>query len=96
MKESESNIRLVCKDCTNELQQEFRKFFTPDDLNDGYAKISFQDGKKIEHMWVEIKSRSGRRFTGRLANDPFVVTNIEYNDLVTFEFNDIEDYLPIQ
>lgn len=43
-----------------------------------------KDGFAGERMWVEITERNGNRFTGVLANEPFIVETLKMGDEITF------------
>ena len=98
-----NNTGIMHKSCSLERKQ----LWQDQNLNTnieigGFCKLPFTDGEKkdieggtsvtVEHMWVEVKEVNGRKYGGVLNNDP-VFVDIECGDSVTFEHEDIEDYL---
>ncbi|HDX9663251.1 TPA: DUF2314 domain-containing protein [Bacillus cereus] len=55
-----------------------------------YVKLGFSEYEKIpERMWVEIDSINGKKFTGKLNNEPHVLESIKLGDVVEFEAKNI-------
>jgi hypothetical protein len=54
------------------------------------AKLIFQceiendKGWNAERMWVEIISRDGDEFVGRLDNNPYYIPDLQWNDEISF------------
>src|SRR5688572_27516950 len=67
-------------------------------INKGeYVKVGFvtEDPEKKEHMWVEVTkvSPDGRTVIGTLANEPIVITHMNFGDEVSLLREQIEDHL---
>lgn len=94
MKESISNIALICSNCTSERHIEWQENNKDLKIVKGdWCKIAFQEGKQVEWMWIEITSIRGNTFYGTLDNDPFIITAIKDGDKVKFLRNQIAEHL---
>lgn len=92
MVEDISNIIGICKKCGERRKAEFQKTFNKDLLKvNDYVKICFKQGKEREHMWVKIIS-VGKEIFGVLDNEPIVITNVKYQDIVKVKCSEIEDH----
>ena len=91
-KEGDENTLLVSK----ELGEKRKKIWQ--EQNRG-LKIKVGDGVKLaisedngeEHLWFQVKEINP--FIGRCDNTPIVIEKVKFNDLIPFEFEDIEDYV---
>lgn len=96
-----NNIQYVCKSCIEEKKKETQididtKICTRlSTLESFHVKKSFKDGDKSETMWVIIDCSGPlvdidlKVIYGKLDNDPIVVTNVKFGDVVRVEFNEI-------
>ncbi len=53
-----------------------------------YVKLIFVQGDENlpgERMWVKVTSRVGDSLRGTLANEPYALTQLAFNDLIEFE-----------
>jgi len=92
--EDPNNIIGMCKKCSDKRRADFQKIFNKDMLKVGdYVKICFKQGKKREHMWVKIISIDKKIF-GLLDNEPVLVDNVKYQDIVRVKLSEVEDLLP--
>lgn len=57
------------------------------------VKCSFRDGKRVEHLWIEVHRIDDDSVTGVLGNDPQHVRNLQPRQQVTIPVADIEDWL---
>lgn len=54
------------------------------------VKLGFEDKKEgIEKMWVEITKVGPDRFEGTLNNDPALIPDLSYGQLISFKRNHI-------
>ena len=93
-----SNIKPVTAETVSDRQRLFRTVTPRSEVKIGrYVKIPFEemDGERTlrEHMWVEITQDANGEFIGRLDNDPLILTNVKFNDIVTVDFDQIEQML---
>jgi uncharacterized protein YegJ (DUF2314 family) len=47
-----------------------------------------------EHMWVEVFAQNDRWYKGLLANNPLKITSLKFQDIITFNYSDIQNYIP--
>lgn len=94
MKEPIENTILVCSDCIDEVQKNFRKSKVLPEVGN-YAKLHFYQDKQTENMWVLIKEIKNKTYIGVLHNDPLRINNIKYNDKVEFKYKDIIELLKL-
>ena len=53
--------------------------------------ISDPGSPKKEHMWFEVTEVLGNdRYKGRCDNDPVVVDSITFNQIIEFDFKNVE------
>ncbi len=63
-------------------------------ITSGWCKLGFGERETgVEKMWVKIIKSKGGMYQGILDNDPIFNTHLSAGDVVTFEHEDIEDYL---
>lgn len=60
------------------------------------VKLAFEDGKRVEHMWVTVEDVSSSRVTGVLDNDPTQVRNIKIGARVDRDAAEVEDWLIVE
>jgi uncharacterized protein YegJ (DUF2314 family) len=58
-------------------------------------KKSFKDGKKVEFMWLASPSFDGKKFSGRLDNEPVNVKTVKKGQIVTATKDEIADWFYI-
>lgn len=59
---------------------------------DFFAKATFMDGEKLEHLWFSADSLVGNKIAGLLDNEPVELKNVAYKDGVMIDLKDIEDW----
>lgn len=57
------------------------------------VKAPFRDGKRVEHMWVEVLEITDDAVRGTIGNDPQHVKNVTAGQEVTVPLADVEDWL---
>ncbi|AYN27014.1 DUF2314 domain-containing protein [Buttiauxella sp. 3AFRM03] len=55
-------------------------------------KVMVRDGEDTEHFWVMPFQQTATGFSGTLANDPEVITNVEGGQEIQFSRDDISDW----
>jgi len=58
-----------------------------------YLKIDFIDNEEHEHMWVLVNKIENEQFEGVLSNEPQIIKNIKFGDLVKIKRDQIEDWI---
>lgn len=93
--EKPTNIRAVCKDCSEERHKQWQQENSDKKIKEGdFVKIAVTDNKKVEHMWFRITQIvTDKDFFGELDNEPVLVNNIQYKDEITIKFKDIEGFI---
>ena len=57
------------------------------------VKAPVKDGEDVEHFWItQIEFKDGK-FTGRIGNDPGIVSNVEIGQKWTVKKEDISDWM---
>jgi uncharacterized protein YegJ (DUF2314 family) len=56
-------------------------------------KADFIDNGEHEHMWISLNKIENAKFQGLLGNEPQIIKNIKYGDLVTISRDQIEDWI---
>lgn len=56
-------------------------------------KADFIDNGEHEHMWISLNKIENTKFQGLLSNEPQIIKNIKYGDLVTISRDQIEDWI---
>ena len=90
------NVGLMHKHCGDKRKQEWQDNNKDVKVQIGWhCKIAFTQGKETEHMWVLVLvvDNDKREYSGKLDNDPVVVTNVKFEDTVSFKYEDIEDLI---
>jgi hypothetical protein len=63
-----------------------------------YVKITFSSVNQStipERMWVEVvKEGQGRRYVGRLDNEPFYLKGLHLNDMIPFTADHVASLMP--
>ncbi|WP_314588324.1 DUF2185 domain-containing protein [Paenibacillus terrigena] len=49
------------------------------------AEETFDNGCNAERMWVEILERNESDFLGKLANQPYYLSSLQYGDMIDFK-----------
>jgi uncharacterized protein YegJ (DUF2314 family) len=57
------------------------------------VKIGIVDGGQHEFFWIAPFKHDGTRFTGQIDNTPRMVKNVTKNQTITFDINDITDWM---
>jgi uncharacterized protein YegJ (DUF2314 family) len=91
----QSNIRAVCSNCIDNKKREFQNKHIGKLLPDfTHAKITFNQEKAKENMWVRVTDFIPPNiYIGKLNNEPVTINNISYGDEVTFHRKDIIELL---
>jgi uncharacterized protein YegJ (DUF2314 family) len=55
--------------------------------------VAVIDGKLIEQLWVDVESYADGQFTGRIANDPYQVSNVHRGDRIVVDKERISDWM---
>lgn len=56
-------------------------------------KADFIDNGQHEHMWVSLEIIDKEQFKGYLGNEPQIVKNVKFGELITITKSQIEDWL---
>ncbi|MDK2125724.1 YegJ family protein [Parachitinimonas caeni] len=64
----------------------------PKDARGYKLKVKVVDGSESEHLWVTPFKRAGKEFTGTIANQPDLVSNVEAGQNYRFSRKDISDW----
>jgi uncharacterized protein YegJ (DUF2314 family) len=56
-------------------------------------KVDFVDNGEHEHMWISLNKIVNGQFQGLLGNEPQIVKNIKFGDLVSVTKDQIEDWI---
>ncbi len=62
----------------------------PDDY---MVKVAIEDGEMTEHFWLENPVIEGESVRGKLGNDPGIVKNVKFGELVTVPESKISDWM---
>lgn len=57
------------------------------------AKVRFEHGENVEHMWVEVTACDLESVTGVVANRPFKIPKPKEGDIVTASIDDLSDWM---
>jgi len=57
------------------------------------VKVPIEDKGEVEHFWMTNVTYRDGRFTGKINNEPGIVTNVKLGQSVTVEKNKISDWL---
>lgn len=58
-----------------------------------YIKVKFEENGLAEHMWVIVNSTLDNKIVGQLDNEPIVIKNVHYGDVVAIELKKISGYI---
>lgn len=88
-----SNVGKICKYHANERYRKFQANNKGRKLNIGdNVKIPITQESDTEHLWFEVTEIIGiDRYKGKCINFPLVVTIVELNSIIEFDFTDIEE-----
>ena len=102
MKEDPRNIQIVFPDCMAQKQEETQSKLAEHienmkNASQAYVKICFYDGDRTEHMWIKVKEVNEEKstITGRLDNEPVLVQNVFYGDMIQTTFDKIEEVIAV-
>jgi uncharacterized protein YegJ (DUF2314 family) len=56
-------------------------------------KVDFVDNGEHEHMWIFLNKIINEQFQGLLENEPQIVKNIKFGDIVRVTKDQIEDWI---
>ena len=94
-RDTDTVMNAAIEDAQNTLDRFVRNAFD----NSGHAgpdasvKVGFDVGQNgVEVIWVTNLTKTGRRWTGRLNNDPVFMDGVSYGDAVRFSTNQIYDW----
>ena len=77
------NVRVACRECIEKNKGTF-------DIEVGdYAKIRFGRDSPGEYMWVKVTNVNGDKIEGILDNDPGIVEDVRYGDIIIFWNGDV-------
>ena len=58
------------------------------------VKYGIRDGAgNVEHVWVQVSDYDSSRFTGRVANEPVIVTSYKLGDSITVPYEEASDWM---
>lgn len=57
------------------------------------VKVPIEDGEHTEHFWLTNVSYSEGVFTGKIGNDPGLVSNVKYGQAWTVKASEISDWM---
>jgi uncharacterized protein YegJ (DUF2314 family) len=60
------------------------------------VKVAIQDGKNVEHFWVEVTKFADQQFEGRISNDPMIVKTVAAGDEVKVAKDKIGDWMYVE
>lgn len=60
------------------------------------AKVRFEHGENVEHMWVEVTACDEKSLTGTVANRPFKIPKPKEGDVITAPIEELSDWLMIR
>lgn len=60
------------------------------------AKVRFEHGENVEHMWVEVTACDENSLTGTVANRPFRIPKPREGDVITASIEELSDWLMIR
>jgi uncharacterized protein YegJ (DUF2314 family) len=57
------------------------------------VKVPIEDEGKVEHFWLTGISYSDNHFEGKIGNDPGVVSNVKFGQVIRVHKREITDWL---
>lgn len=57
-----------------------------------YVKLRFEEGNKVEHMWLQVISVEKNSIQAVVDNVPEYLTNVKYKDSLWTSVNRVEDW----
>tara|TARA_Y100001949_G_C15729744_1_gene218853 strand:+ start:129 stop:449 length:321 start_codon:yes stop_codon:yes gene_type:complete len=101
--EPDSNIRVLCDDCTDK-QYPLKGKFSPETIRHALgAKFAFTNSlwdadseqmvDVIEHMWIVNLTVKDNKITGTLDNEPHHIYNVALGDVVTRDISEVEELI---
>ena len=64
-----------------------------DSVYEYYLKVDFIDNEEHEHMWISVNKIENGQFEGVLSNNPQIIKNVKFGDLVKIKKDQIEDWI---
>ncbi len=86
-----ARARATFKFFWRELSWEYRRIVPAFDIK--CVKVAFEDGDKVEHMWVGDVDFDGERVTGTLMNEPNELENVHEGDAIDVPLERVEDWM---
>jgi uncharacterized protein YegJ (DUF2314 family) len=75
------------------LPQFWEKFDHPGPGETNFClKVKIQDGKAVEHFWVEKVEKKEGKISGEIGNDPELVHNVKLGQRIDIPEADISDW----
>lgn len=98
------NIFTTCKQCSDKKYKAFIENKGLDKLmnvienaKEVFIKARFVEKSKVEHMWVRVnklvEEQNSILIEGILDNDPVLISNIKYGDIVKVALDDISNFI---
>jgi hypothetical protein len=87
-----SNVGIICKECFEERYKKFQSENVGRKLCIGeFVKIPIKQETETEHLWFEVIEIIGiDKYKGKCTNIPVILTIIQLDSIIEFEFIDIE------
>jgi len=87
------NVGIICKECSDERYRNFQTKNVGRKLTIGeYVKVPIKQETETEHLWFEVVEVIGiDRYKGKCDSFPLLVTIIQMNSIIEFDFSDIEE-----
>jgi len=56
-------------------------------------KADFVDNGQHEFMWIDLEKIENEQFIGYLGNEPQIIKNVKYGEMITIDKSQIEDWI---
>jgi uncharacterized protein YegJ (DUF2314 family) len=76
--------------------EDFIKIISAGDIETYSVKAPVKDGEAIEHFWLKEVRYSNGMFTGKIDNDPGIVTTVKLGQEIKVSRDEITDWLYIR
>jgi uncharacterized protein YegJ (DUF2314 family) len=94
--EEDPEMNKAIQDAQNSLDKFIAALKAPTAGQNRFAiKKPFKDGKSVEYMWLASPSFDGKKFSGRLDNEPVSVKTVKKGQIVTVTKDEIADWFYI-
>ncbi len=60
------------------------------------VKMPVKEGDQTEHMWLADVAYDGKNFTGKIDNEPEIVSNVKLGQAVTIAPSEISDWMYVE